>query len=175
MHPLTRHTLWPRFWSRRSPSYHIPHFRQTWPTATIFCFQNPNIIHLKKRYKSRNALGSVVNQYLMGVLIEEYKNCFQKWIDLLKRCIQLAEEYFEGQSKSKFNIYSKGETMKMTLILEQPSYIKIIKDIYRVALFSQFCFIGGPKFWNIYISKTHYAPNRLKKEIMIIIIRIMRL
>ena len=54
-----------------------------------------------KRYNLRNALGSAVYQYLMGVPIEEYENCFQKWIDQLKRCIQVDGEYFEGQSKSK--------------------------------------------------------------------------
>ena len=57
-----------------------------------------------KRYNSRNALGSAVYQYLMGVPIEEYEkieNCFQKWIDRLKRCIQVDGEYFDGQSQSK--------------------------------------------------------------------------
>ena len=54
-----------------------------------------------KRYNSRNALGSAVYQYLMGIPIEEFENSFQKWIDWLKRCIQVDEEYFEGQSKSK--------------------------------------------------------------------------
>ena len=39
-----------------------------------------------KRYNSRNALGSEVYQYLMGVPIECYQNCFQKWTDRLKRC-----------------------------------------------------------------------------------------
>ena len=34
--------------SRRSPSYHILHFRQTWLPATIFCFQNTNIIYLER-------------------------------------------------------------------------------------------------------------------------------
>ena len=54
-----------------------------------------------KRYNSTNTLGSAVYQFLMGVPIEEYENCFQKRIDQLKRCIQVDREYFKGQSKSK--------------------------------------------------------------------------
>ena len=53
------------------------------------------------RYSSRNALGSAVYQCLMGVPIEEYEKCFQKWIDRLKRCVLAGGEYFEGQSKLK--------------------------------------------------------------------------
>ena len=34
--------------------------------------------------------------------IKEYENCFQKWIDRLKSCIQVDGEYFEGQSNSKW-------------------------------------------------------------------------
>ena len=37
----------------------------------------------------------------MGVPIEEYEKCFQKWIDWLKRCVLAGGEYFEGQSKLK--------------------------------------------------------------------------
>ena len=54
-----------------------------------------------RRYNSRNALGSAVYQCLMGVPIEEYEKCFQKWIYRLKRCVLAGEEYFEGQSKLK--------------------------------------------------------------------------
>ena len=54
-----------------------------------------------RRYNSRNALGSAVYQFLMGVPIEEYEKCFQKWIDLPNRCVLAGGEYFEGQSKLK--------------------------------------------------------------------------
>ena len=57
-----------------------------------------------KRYNSRNALGSAIYKYLMGFPIEEYEkieDCFQKWTDQLKKCIQVAGEYFDGQRKSK--------------------------------------------------------------------------
>ena len=49
-----------------------------------------------RRYNSRNALGSAVYQCLVGVPIEEYEKCFQKWIDRLKRCVLAGGEYFEG-------------------------------------------------------------------------------
>ena len=35
--------------------------------------------------------------------MEEYKECFQKRIDRLKRCIQEDGEYFKGQSKLKWS------------------------------------------------------------------------
>lgn len=54
-----------------------------------------------KRYKSRNALGSAVYQYLMSVPIKEYELCFQSWIERLKRCVQVGGEYFEGQRNLK--------------------------------------------------------------------------
>ena len=70
--------------------------------APFFLF--PRLKYLSgKRYKSRNVLGSAVYQYLIGVPIEEYEQCFQKWIDQLKRCIQANGEYFEGQSKLKWS------------------------------------------------------------------------
>ena len=53
------------------------------------------------KYKSRNALGSAIYQYLMSIPIQEYEHCFQKWIDRLKRCINAEGEYFEGQGKVK--------------------------------------------------------------------------
>ena len=55
----------------------------------------------RRRYNSRNAHGSAVYQCLMGVPIEEYEKCFQKWIDWLKRCVLAGGDYFEGQSKLK--------------------------------------------------------------------------
>ena len=54
-----------------------------------------------KRYKSRNALWSAVYQFLMDVPIQDYKWCFQNWVDHLKRCIRAGGEYFEGQRKVK--------------------------------------------------------------------------
>ena len=48
MHPLTRHVLWLTFWSqRRLPSFRNLRIHQTWPPATIFSFQNLNIIYLE--------------------------------------------------------------------------------------------------------------------------------
>ena len=40
-----------------------------------------------RRYNPRNALGSSVYQCLMGVPIEEYEKCFQKWTDRLNMCV----------------------------------------------------------------------------------------
>ena len=54
-----------------------------------------------RRYNSRNVPGSVVFQCLMGVQIEEYEKCFQKWIDRPKRYVLAGGEYFDGQSKLK--------------------------------------------------------------------------
>ena len=54
-----------------------------------------------RRYNSRNAIGSAFYQCLMGVPVDEYKKCLQKWIDQLKRCVLAGGEYFEGQSKLK--------------------------------------------------------------------------
>ena len=54
-----------------------------------------------ERYKSRNALGSAVYQFFMGVPIQDYEKCFQNWIYHLKRCICAGGEYFEGQRKVK--------------------------------------------------------------------------
>ena len=88
------------FWSQRLPSFRTLRIHQTWPPATIVSFQNLNIIYLSgRRYNSKNALGSAVYQCLMGVPIEEYEKCFQKWIDRLKRCVLAGGEYFERQSK----------------------------------------------------------------------------
>ena len=48
MHPPTRHALWLTFWSqRRLPSFRTLRIRQTWPSATIFSFQNLNINYLE--------------------------------------------------------------------------------------------------------------------------------
>ena len=81
----------------------LPHppFSPDLPTCDYFLFPKLKYHLSGKRYNSRNALGSAV-YYLMGFPIEEYENCFQKWIDRLKRCIQVDGEYFEGQSKSKW-------------------------------------------------------------------------
>ena len=106
-------------WSqRRSLSYHILLFGQIWRPVTIFCYLSG------KRYNySRNALGSVVYQYLMGVPIEEYRNCFQKWIDRLKSVFRWIESILKGRAtQNHFNICSKGETVRVTLFLDQPLY-----------------------------------------------------
>ena len=58
-----------------------------------------------KRYTSRNALGSAVYQFVMGVPIQNYERCLQNWIDHLKRCIRAGGEYFEGQRKVKLPHY----------------------------------------------------------------------
>ena len=54
-----------------------------------------------KRCKSRNSLESAVYQFLMGVPIQHCNQCFQNWIDRLKRCIHAGGEYFEGQKMVK--------------------------------------------------------------------------
>ena len=57
--------------------------------APIDYFLFPKLkFHLSgKRYKPRNALGSAVYQFLMGVPIQDYERCSQIWIDCLKRCV----------------------------------------------------------------------------------------
>ena len=54
-----------------------------------------------RRYRSRSALVSAVNQFLMGVHKDEYENCFKHWIKRLKRCVLAKGEYFEGNLDKK--------------------------------------------------------------------------
>ena len=53
---------------------HIPLFQLTWLPVTISCFPKSNSICLEKDiyiYKSKNSLGSVEYQFLMGVPIQD--------------------------------------------------------------------------------------------------------
>ena len=81
----------------------LPHPPYSSDLAPCDYFLCPKLkYHLSgRRYDLRNAHGSAVYQCLMGVPIEEYEKCFQKWIDRLKRCVLAGGGYFEGQSKSK--------------------------------------------------------------------------
>ena len=71
-------------------------------TCDYFLFPKLKYHLSGRRYYSINALVSAVYQCLMGVPIEEYEKCSQKWIDRLKRCVLAGGEYFEGQSKLQF-------------------------------------------------------------------------
>jgi histone-lysine N-methyltransferase SETMAR len=69
--------------------------------AHFFLFPKLKFHLSGKKYKSRNALGSAIYQYLISIPIEEYENCFEKLIDRLKTCIRVEGEYFEGHGKLK--------------------------------------------------------------------------
>ena len=75
----------------------LPHPAYSPDLAPCDFFLFPKLkFHLSgKKSKSRNALGSAIYQYLMSIPIQEYENCFQKWIDRLKRCINAEGQYFE--------------------------------------------------------------------------------
>ena len=49
-----------------------------------------------RRYRSRQALGSAVFQYLSTIPKSAYRDAFRKWIYRLKLCISSHGEYFEG-------------------------------------------------------------------------------
>jgi hypothetical protein len=52
-------------------------------------------------------LESAIYQYLMDVCTYGYEKCFQKWIDHLKKCIQVKDEYFERQGGIKRSMINK--------------------------------------------------------------------
>ena len=81
----------------------LPHpaFSPDLAPSNFFLFPKLKFHLSGKKYKSRNAIGSAIYQYLMSIPIQEYENCFQKWIDRLKTCIRAEGEYFEGQGKLK--------------------------------------------------------------------------
>lgn len=49
-----------------------------------------------RKYRSRQALGSAVFQYLSTIPKSAYRDAFRKWIYRLKLCISSHGEYFEG-------------------------------------------------------------------------------
>jgi hypothetical protein len=49
-----------------------------------------------RKYKSLQALGSVIHQYLISVSKSVYRDVFKKWIHRLKLSISSHGEYFEG-------------------------------------------------------------------------------
>jgi hypothetical protein len=54
-----------------------------------------------KKYKSGNALGSVIYLYLMSIPLKGTKTVLKRWIDRLKTCMRVEGEYFERQNKLK--------------------------------------------------------------------------
>ena len=50
----------------------------------------------RRKYQSRQALGSAIHQYLITVPKSAYRDAFKKWIHRLKLCISSHGEYFEG-------------------------------------------------------------------------------
>ena len=60
----------------------LPHPPFSPDLASCDYFLFPKLkFHLSgKRYKSRNALGSAVYQYLIDVPIQDYERCFQNWM-----------------------------------------------------------------------------------------------
>jgi transposase len=49
-----------------------------------------------RKYRSRQALGPAIYQYLITVPKAAYRDAFKKWIHRLKLCISSQREYFEG-------------------------------------------------------------------------------
>lgn len=63
----------------------------------FFLFQKLKKFLSGRRYRSRQAVGSAVYQFLKSVPKKDYENSFKSWIKRLKICIQVKGEYFEGQ------------------------------------------------------------------------------
>ena len=65
----------------------LPHTPFSPDLAPCDYFLFPKLkFHLSgKSYKSRNALGSAVYQFLMGLPIQDCERCFQNWIDRQER------------------------------------------------------------------------------------------
>lgn len=59
----------------------LPHALFSPYLAPCDFFLFPKLHISGKRYKSRNALGSAIYQYMMGVPIEEYEKCFHADVD----------------------------------------------------------------------------------------------
>ena len=128
--PVHKATLWP--WPiflspRRSPSYHILYLVPPPPRLPPFYhFLFPKLkYHLTvNRYNLRNALGSTVYQYLMGIPIEEHTNCFKKWTDRLKKVYSGRWRVFwrAGQVKMILTFAVKDKQWKWHYFWNSPIY-----------------------------------------------------
>lgn len=49
-----------------------------------------------RHFRSRQALGSAVYQYMLSIPKHTYENCFKNWIKRLKLCVRVKGDYFEG-------------------------------------------------------------------------------
>ena len=120
MHLLTRYTLWLSFWNqRRSSTYNILHFHQTWPSETIFCFQNSNIINLER--------DTIKEMTLDQLFISIWCPHWQVW-KLLPNVDWPAIKVYSGRwtvfwraSQMVLKFAAKEKKMTVTLFLEQPS------------------------------------------------------
>ena len=62
----------------------------------FFLFPKLKAFLAGRKYQSRQALGSVIHQYLITVAKSAYRDAFKKWIHRLKLCNSSHGEYFEG-------------------------------------------------------------------------------
>jgi hypothetical protein len=76
----------------------LPHLRilRTLPHVIFFLLPKLKSFLAGRKYKSRQALGSAIHQYLITGPKLEYRDAFKKWIHRLKLCISSHGEYFEG-------------------------------------------------------------------------------
>lgn len=83
---LILHHIHLSFWTRRRYHLHKP-TKLSW--SSFFSFSFPNLIKFLsgRRYKSQEALGLAISQWLRGLLKSAYRNALRKWIERLKLCI----------------------------------------------------------------------------------------
>ena len=62
----------------------------------FFLFPKLKAFLARRKYQSRQALGSAIHQYLITMPKSVYCDTFKKWIHQLKLCISSHGEYFEG-------------------------------------------------------------------------------
>jgi hypothetical protein len=75
-------------------SPHPPVFFRTCPMWCLFV-SKIEIIACWRKYRSRQALGSAIHQYLITVPKSAFHDTLKKWIHRLKFCISSHGAYFE--------------------------------------------------------------------------------
>lgn len=97
--------MWDHFWAKKMflvcPILPI---HQTCLSVSIFLFLKMRK-HFRKIYGSRNAVGSVISQYI-NTIEKNYMNAFKAWINRLKLCLSVKGEYFEGNRRKNYLILS---------------------------------------------------------------------
>jgi hypothetical protein len=136
-HQCIRHASWLSFWNRRRfKSSLITITPKTLPLVIIFLFPKLKYHLSGRRYNATNYLGSAVDQYLVGLPVEEY--CVKKWIDRVKRCVQVGG----GRPKE--------------IIFKLPTVVNKQSNFY---------YFLRPSYLNIYYVWIEYFLRTLKKQV----------